>query len=92
MISAAQARAHRRWTLRTRYGITPEEYDELLARQDGRCAMCREECATGKRLAVDHDHATGAVRGLLCHACNRALGVYERIKNHAEAYLASATA
>ena len=52
------------------YGITAEQYAELLAYQDGACYICRRK-PVSKRLAVDHDHATGYVRGLLCKACNR---------------------
>lgn len=47
------------------YEITPEEYDELLRWQDGRCYICGQR-PQRRRLAVDHDHQTGAVRGLLC--------------------------
>lgn len=62
--------------LREKYHLTPAEYDRMLADQDGRCAICREpETVRGRggaprRLAVDHDHRTGAVRQLLCHRCN----------------------
>jgi Recombination endonuclease VII len=53
------------------YDITPEQYAALYAYQGGHCAIC--EVATGKvrRLAVDHDHKTGEVRGLLCGPCNK---------------------
>jgi len=58
------------------YGVTPEEYDRLFRLQGGRCAICGRRPRT-KRLAVDHDHATGAPRGLLCanneQGCNRAV-------------------
>lgn len=58
------------------YGITGEEYDELFRFQGGRCAVCRRRPGK-KRLAVDHDHRTGEVRGLLCanneNGCNRAV-------------------
>lgn len=54
------------------YGLGPGDYDELLARQGGRCAICRAK-PKSKRLAVDHDHKTGAVRGLLCSRCNHDL-------------------
>jgi hypothetical protein len=57
-----------------RFGITIEEYEALLERQDGRCAICRQPCRRG-RLAVDHCHATGRVRGLLCRSCNIILGL-----------------
>lgn len=65
-----------RHTARLRqYGLTPDDLDRLLARQGNRCAICGEEHrGRGKRLHVDHDHATGKVRGLLCGPCNVALG------------------
>jgi Recombination endonuclease VII len=55
-----------------RYGISRAEYDALLAKQGGACAICRKR-AKG-RLCVDHCHVTGMVRGLLCNECNCALG------------------
>lgn len=54
------------------YGLTPEQYDEMLAAQGGKCAICRSEFDGTPH--VDHDHATGKVRGLLCNGCNRCLG------------------
>lgn len=54
------------------YGLTPEQYDALLRRQDGKCAICRAR-PKSKRLAVDHNHDTGEVRGLLCSRCNHDL-------------------
>lgn len=61
-----------------RYGLTPEKYDSILSDQGGVCAVCRNPPTSKDRwgvLVVDHDHSTGAVRGLLCHSCNRALGL-----------------
>lgn len=65
--------------LRSNFGITLAEYGRLLVDQDGKCAICKceeTEARKGlvKALAVDHDHATGAVRGLLCAACNQGIG------------------
>lgn len=61
------------------FGISQEQYDEMLARQNRVCAICQEPQAWNRRegdiLVVDHDHSTGQVRGLLCHACNQALGL-----------------
>jgi hypothetical protein len=75
-------RADRKKTLWKRYGLTPENYDALFVAQNGRCAICRTEERVRQRanspiqhLAVDHDARSGAVRGLLCFPCNRALGV-----------------
>lgn len=59
-----------------RYGITPEIYDDLLVKQDGVCAICRKTCSSGMRLAVDHEHGSGKVRGLLCGQCNTGLGKF----------------
>jgi hypothetical protein len=57
------------------YSLTPEQYDAMLKEQCGRCAICCTEKPGGKgRFHVDHDHATGKVRGLLCSSCNRGLG------------------
>lgn len=60
------------------YGLTPEQYAEMLAEQEGRCAICRIGTPGGRGgWHVDHDHATGMVRGLLCHNCNLALGNFK---------------
>ncbi len=61
-----------------KYGMTLAEYNALLHRQAYRCAICRQAQRTKirkdgtevRRLEVDHDHVTGATRGLLCHRCN----------------------
>lgn len=59
------------------YGLTLERWDEIYAAQKGCCRICEQPCRTGKRLAVDHDHETGAIRGLLCYRCNIHLGWLE---------------
>src|SRR5574343_1926316 len=61
--------------LNEKFGITSEYYEEMLDRQDGVCAICGRE-DKGRRLAVDHCHDTGRVRGLLCNRCNRAIGLF----------------
>jgi hypothetical protein len=65
---------HRGRRRQSRYGITAEQYDAMLAAQGGVCAICGEVCKSGRSLAVDHDHVTGEVRGLLCGTCNRGIG------------------
>lgn len=72
---AKSAPSHER-SVRRKYGLEPGEYDKMLAAQYGRCAICGNKPVT-IRLAVDHDHVTGKVRGLLCKRCNRALGLWE---------------
>lgn len=59
-----------------KYGITGDEYRALLFQQDGKCWICGTRPDEGKDLAVDHDHATGTVRGLLCVPCNLGLGSF----------------
>ena len=57
------------------YGITVDEYDAMLEAQGGGCSVCGVGSGWAeKRLAVDHDHASGRVRGLLCDRCNTVLG------------------
>lgn len=53
------------------YGITSDEYLAIYDYQGKRCAICQRATGVRKRLSVDHDHASGEVRGLLCTACNR---------------------
>lgn len=62
-------RTHDSYVSRT-YGLERGEYARILDAQDGRCAICTRR-PRARRLAVDHDHATGAVRGLLCYTCNK---------------------
>ena len=67
----ANPEGRRRTHLKRQYGITPEVYEAMYSAQVGRCGICSE---SHKRLAVDHDHADGHVRGLLCRRCNAAIG------------------
>jgi Recombination endonuclease VII len=73
-LTGRKARNDRRSHLKRKFGITPEEYDRMLAEQGGRCAICRRRPTTGISLHVDHEHRTKRVRGLLCFRCNNALG------------------
>jgi hypothetical protein len=61
----------RKSALKRKYGLTLEEYDTLVTTQGGRCAICGRE---DELLSVDHDHADGVIRGLLCRLCNASLG------------------
>lgn len=75
--------------LKKKFGISEADYSSLLAAQNGVCAICGG-VSSDRRLAVDHDHKTGKIRGLLCNACNRALGVVETREGwleHADKYL-----
>lgn len=76
---ARDKRAKRSGRLLSQFGITADEYDALLEQQGGGCAICGRDTGDGqnRRLHVDHCHATGKVRGLLCSECNLALGKFQ---------------
>ena len=70
-----KAAMYRRNNLMRRYGLTPIQYDRMA--KDG-CQICgTKSCGTGRRLAVDHNHKTGKVRGVLCTSCNNGLGRFD---------------
>lgn len=90
MRSDSERAAQRRRQLKRLFGITVDQYAEMLAAQGGLCAICRQpETVPNRRspderfhrdgcsLSVDHDHATGAIRGLLCSGCNGGLGRFK---------------
>ena len=63
--------------LKNKFGLTEDQYDELLATQGGGCAICgRTPAEMGKTLPVDHCHANGHVRGILCSSCNTGIGMF----------------
>jgi hypothetical protein len=84
-----------------RYGVTKQEYESLLIKQEHRCAICGKEENNIYRgdkklinLSVDHDHNTGKVRGLLCRTCNIAVGnakenpdILRAAANYLESYI-----
>lgn len=68
--------------LNSTYGITLEEYRAIYRKQEGKCAICKKEGFTLQDdiktpLVLDHHHLSGGVRGLLCHNCNRAIGLFK---------------
>jgi len=69
----------REFHLKKKYGIGMQEYHAMHAAQGGRCAICAADKTGGRGgpslFHVDHCHATGKVRGLLCNACNRMIGL-----------------
>jgi Recombination endonuclease VII len=85
--------------LRKKYGLSLEQYQEMLKEQDGKCYCCGDP-PTGHKtlLAVDHCHKTGTVRRLLCDRCNRAIGLFKddpsilrRAAEYLEGYLQQAS-
>lgn len=73
-----QWHSQRHYYLKYRFGITEQQYDEMLEKQGHACAICKSKESGDKRtkrLAVDHCHTNGNIRGLLCAACNKAIGL-----------------
>lgn len=73
-----QWHSKRHYYLKYKFGITEEQYDKMLADQQNCCAICKSSESGDKRssrLSVDHCHSTGKIRGLLCSACNKAIGL-----------------
>ena len=70
------------YKLKANYGLTLEDYEQLLTKQKGVCAICFQPETTMsnagyiKNLSVDHCHTTGKIRGLLCHHCNTGIGKF----------------
>lgn len=81
---------HRELYLRRKYGISVAEYESLLDKQKGVCFICKASPDTMYRkiLAVDHDHESGRIRGLLCNHCNQGLGHFRDSPELLEAALA----
>lgn len=70
-------RSQKRWHYQAvKYGITPQDYENMVAAQSGLCAICNKP-ELNKRLAIDHDHTTEKVRELLCSRCNTSIGKFE---------------
>lgn len=68
--------------LKNTYGISLEDYQELFNKQQGRCAICgssgfKMKVENRQSIVIDHCHENGHVRGLLCHNCNRGLGLFQ---------------
>lgn len=77
---------HERMVMKT-YSLEIGDYARIYQEQGGLCAICRRATGKTKRLAVDHDHDTGLVRGLLCGPCNKLVGYF---RNSPEAFLRAA--
>jgi hypothetical protein len=75
--------------LKTKYGITREEYLIILKNQNHRCAICgKHQKDHSRNFALDHNHKTGKIRGILCDGCNYGVGFLEKRKKEYEEYLA----
>jgi len=76
-VKANNARPRRDWHLRNKFGITEQQFEDLREVQGGVCAICDSPCETHPNLSVDHNHTTGANRGLLCFNCNVGVGKFD---------------
>ena len=86
----ANAALIRHKTLMRKFDLTLAQYDEMLEAQNGVCKICSHPNPHGHRLAVDHNHLTGEIRGLLCAECNTAIARVEAVPGwcqRAETYL-----
>lgn len=66
---------HKDQQLRRTFGISLDQYNIMLKKQNNKCKICNKE-EVGRKLSVDHDHKSGKVRGLLCNHCNRGIGSF----------------
>ena len=71
----------RKHSIARNYGVSLEDYDSLLKKQEGKCAICCCDHNIGNggypHFSIDHDHITGKIRGLLCNSCNFAIGLFK---------------
>ena len=68
-------RDRRPYHMKRAYGIETGKYEEMFAKQNGLCAICKQKSGE-KYLSIDHNHETGEIRGLLCKKCNMGLGMF----------------
>ena len=73
----ANRKACRKYQMKSKYGLSLEEYDEMSNNQNHVCYLCNNPNLDGKRLCVDHNHKTGKTRKLLCATCNWLVGIIE---------------
>jgi hypothetical protein len=93
-LSARWAREHPErqaaYARKKNYGLSDKQFAAMFNRQHGACAVCGGEFDTSRRPHVDHDHETGAVRGLLCPGCNTKVAAFESpLRPQIEEYLDS---
>lgn len=70
-------KSNRKSHLKRHYKITPDKYNEIFLKQEGKCEICKiHQNELNKKLSVDHCHKTGKIRGLLCNQCNTGLGMF----------------
>lgn len=92
-LARIRKKSSRKERLKRFYGLTVADYEVLILKSGGKCAVCQNPFPSIKQRHIDHDHVTGKIRGLLCQRCNNALGLLddspERLRA-AAAYLEAA--
>lgn len=78
-------RKRRNFNLLRDYGITLAEFEEMIRRQDDKCAICEDPLPAGRNSHLDHNHQTGKIRGILCAHCNRSLGGFKECPRRLQA-------
>lgn len=84
---AKRTLANKKELLKRRYGATLETWSQMLADQGGVCDICKSVPTSKRGFVIDHDHATGKLRGLLCAPCNSALGMLKESPTVAESLI-----
>jgi hypothetical protein len=69
----SRLKSARKWRIKSKYGMTLEEYYRILLEQGNRCAICKREFSEGQIPQLDHHHGTAKIRGFLCILCNTSL-------------------
>jgi hypothetical protein len=64
----------KKYTLKRSYGISTDQYNDMMNKQNGKCSICNEPL---KKPNIDHEHQTGYVRDILCHNCNTGIGYFK---------------
>lgn len=82
------AQYNARYHLLRQYGLTWEEFEAMFERQNGLCPICTESLKRGSSTHIDHDHDSGAIRGLLCSRCNQAIGLLRESTDNMERAIA----
>lgn len=81
---------HSEYIRKRKFNLEDNEYQKLLEKQNGRCAICQSDTPEKRSLAVDHCHETDKIRGLLCSKCNTGIGSFKdniQLLENAIAYL-----
>lgn len=72
-----RTRYFRNYHLNTKYGISIEQKEQMMIKQNNNCSICKNKFKNSKDCNVDHNHKTGEIRGLLCYRCNTGIGYFK---------------